>query len=54
MLEQKGLNKPLCLDKAAGVKKETLGLLSTNEKKSELFDRAMDLFFLILGLRGIS
>lgn len=45
MLEQKGLSKHLFIDETAEVVKETLGLLSINEKISELFDRATDLVF---------
>lgn len=53
MLEQKGLSKSLFIDETAEVLNETLGLLSINEKISELFDRAMDLFSLLLRLSGI-
>lgn len=44
----------LFIDKTAEVHKETRALLSINEKISELYDRAMDLFSLILRQRGIS
>lgn len=53
MLEQKGLSKHLFIDETAEVVKETLGLLSINEKISELFGRATDLFFLLLRLSTI-
>lgn len=43
----------LFIDKAAEVQKETLGPLGFHEKASKLSDRVMDLFALLLRLRGI-